>query len=199
MNKWPVFVAFKLILNAGNGIERATAITLVEKGARLAMIMRLSNKVAIVIGSGRGIGEAIIYLFIEEGAKVTLCDVDEKALKAVKSKVDEMNGTCLLAVGDITDRDFVGKMVDNTIKEFGTLDVMVNNAAITLDAILHKMTQTQWEEVMDVNLKGTFNCLQAAATHIRSKEKGTIINVSSTSRYGNVGQLDSATSKGALW
>ena len=160
--------------------------------------MRLDNKVAIVTGAGRGIGEAIIYRFIEEGAKVTLCDIDENALRAVTSKAGEMNGECLLAAGDIADRDFVGRMVDNTIEKFGTLDVVINNAAITRDAILHKMTQEQWEEVIDVNLKGTFNCLQAAATYMRAQGKGTIINVSSTSRYGNVGQLNYAASKGGV-
>jgi NAD(P)-dependent dehydrogenase (short-subunit alcohol dehydrogenase family) len=160
--------------------------------------MRLNNKVAIVTGAGRGIGEAVVYRFIEEGARVTLCDVDEPALKAVASKLDELNGACLLALGDIADRDFVGKMVDKTIKEFGTLDVMVNNAAITRDAILHKMTQEQWQDVMDVNLKGTFNCLQAAAIYMRGQGKGTIINVSSTSRFGNVGQLNYAASKGGV-
>lgn len=160
--------------------------------------MRLNKKVAIVTGAARGIGEAIVYRFVEEGARVTLCDMDKAALESVKTKVDEMNGACLLAVGDIADRTFVGQMVDNTIKEFGTLDVMVNNAAITRDAILHKMTQEQWEEVMNVNLKGTFNCLQAAAIYMRGQGKGTIINVSSTSRYGNVGQLNYAASKGGV-
>jgi len=160
--------------------------------------MKLKNKVAIVTGAARGIGEAIVYRFIEEGARITLCDVDQPALELVKTKVEKMNGACLLAAGDIVDRAFVGRMVDNTVKEFGTLDVMVNNAAITRDAILHKMTQEQWEEVMAVNLKGTFNCLQAAAIYMREQGKGTIINVSSTSRYGNVGQLNYAASKGGV-
>ncbi len=160
--------------------------------------MRLKNKVAIVTGAARGIGEAIVYRFIEEGARVTLCDVDQPALESVKEKVEKMNGACLLAAGDIADRVFVSQMVDNSVKEFGTLDVMVNNAAITRDAILHKMTQEQWEEVMTVNLKGTFNCLQAAAIYMREQGKGTIINVSSTSRYGNVGQLNYSASKGGV-
>ncbi len=160
--------------------------------------MRLKDKVAIVTGAARGIGEAIVYRFIEEGAKVTLNDVDTTALKGVESKVREMKGACLSAVGNIADRDFVSKMVDDTIKEFGTLDVMVNNAAITRDAILHKMTDEQWNEVMDVNLRGTFNCLQAAAIYMRGQGKGTIINVSSTSRFGNPGQLNYSASKGGV-
>lgn len=160
--------------------------------------MRLKDKVAIVTGAARGIGEAIVYRFIEEGARVTLCDVDEAALKKVEKKVNVMNGVCRIATGDIVNRDLVQKMVDETIKAFGTLDVMVNNAAITRDAILHKMTEEQWDQVIEVNLKGTFNCLQAAATYMRSQEKGTIINVSSTSRFGNVGQLNYSASKGGV-
>jgi NAD(P)-dependent dehydrogenase (short-subunit alcohol dehydrogenase family) len=160
--------------------------------------MRLKDKVAIVTGAARGIGEAIVYRFIEEGARVTLCDVDEAALKEVERKVNVMNGVCRIATGDIVNRDLVQKMVDETIKAFGTLDVMVNNAAITRDAILHKMTEEQWDQVIEVNLKGTFNCLQAAAIYMRSQGKGTIINVSSTSRFGNVGQLNYSASKGGV-
>ncbi|RLB27845.1 MAG: 3-oxoacyl-ACP reductase FabG [Deltaproteobacteria bacterium] len=160
--------------------------------------MKLKDKVAIVTGAARGIGEAIAYRFIEEGARVTLCDIDEQALKNVDLKVKEMGGESLLAVGNIVDRNFVQSMVDNTIRTFGDLDIMVNNAAITRDAILHKMSGQQWNEVIDVNLTGTFNCLQAAAIYMRGKGKGTIINVSSTSRFGNPGQLNYSASKGGV-
>lgn len=165
---------------------------------RRVIPMRLEEKVAIVTGAARGIGEAIAYRFVEEGAKVTLCDVDEVALRKVELKINDLGGASLSAVGNIVDRDFVQKMVDDTVKEFGTLHVMVNNAAITRDAILHKMTEEQWDQVMDVNLKGTFNCLQIAAIHLRKQEKGTIINISSTARFGNIGQLNYSASKGGV-
>ena len=160
--------------------------------------MRLKDKVAIVTGSGRGIGEAIVTRFIEEGAKVTLCDVDKNALKDVEAKLKDMGGECIIAVGDISDPVFVKNMVDETVKTFGDLDIMVNNAAITRDAILHKMSDEQWDQVITVNLKGSFNCLKNAAIHMRQQGKGTIINVSSTARYGNIGQLNYSTSKGGV-
>ena len=160
--------------------------------------MRLKDKVAIVTGAARGIGEAMILRFVEEGAKVTLCDIDEQALKEVASKVDDMNGKYFIAVGDISQKAFVESVVADTVETLGDLDIMVNNAAITRDAILHKMTEEQWEQVIDVNLKGSFICLQAAAIYMRQQGKGTIINVSSTSRYGNPGQLNYATSKGGV-
>lgn len=160
--------------------------------------MRLKDKVAIVTGAARGIGEAIVYRFVEEGAKVTLCDVDGEALSAVQANVREKGGVCLLSVGSIVDRDFVQTMVNRTVEQFGSLDVLVNNAAITRDAILHKMTEDQWDQVIAVNLKGSFNCLQAAAVHMRSRGRGSIINVSSTSRFGNAGQLNYSAAKGGI-
>lgn len=160
--------------------------------------MRLKGKVAIVTGAARGIGEAIVYRFVEEGAKVTLCDLDGAALRQVGEKVKRIEGACLLAQGDIVDRGLVQSMVNDTVRQFGDLDILVNNAAITRDAILHKMSEQQWDEVMDVNLKGSFNCLQAAAIHMRGRGKGSIINVSSTSRFGNPGQLNYAVSKGGI-
>ncbi len=160
--------------------------------------MRLKDKVAIVTGAARGIGEAIAYRFAEEGAKVMLCDLDASALHEVESAVRQRGGTCTSAPGDIVDRSFVQTMVDRTVGEFGTLDVLVNNAAITRDAILHKMTEDKWDQVIAVNLKGTFNCLQAAAAYMRGQGKGSIVNVSSTSRFGNPGQLNYSASKGGV-
>ena len=160
--------------------------------------MRIKDKIAIVTGSGRGIGEAIVTRFVKEGAKVVLCDVDESALKDVEGKLKEMGGECILAVGDVSDPVVVKNMVDETVKTFGDLDIMVNNAAITRDAILHKMSDEQWDQVMAVNLKGSFNCLKNAAVHMRQQGKGTIINISSTARYGNIGQLNYSASKGGV-
>ena len=160
--------------------------------------MRIKDKIAIVTGSGRGIGEAIVTRFVKEGAKVVLCDIDENALKDVEGKLKEMGGECILAVGDVSDPVVVKNMVDETVKTFGDLDIMVNNAAITRDAILHKMSDEQWDQVMAVNLKGSFNCLKNAAVHMRQQGKGTIINISSTARYGNIGQLNYSASKGGV-
>jgi 3-oxoacyl-[acyl-carrier protein] reductase len=160
--------------------------------------MRLEGKVAIVTGAAGGIGEAIANLFIREGAKVTLCDMNETGLRDVESKINKMNGTCQIAVGSVADREFVERMINDTVDEFGNLDVIVNNAAITRDAMLHKMSTEQWDEVMDVNLRGVFFCLQAAAMHMRARGKGTIINISSTARFGNPGQLNYSVAKGGV-
>lgn len=160
--------------------------------------MRLEGKAAIVTGAARGIGEAIADLFVREGASVTLCDMDKKSLENMEAKTGDMNGACLTAAGNVADREFVKRMVDDTVNKFGKLDIMVNNAAITRDAMLHKMSPDQWDEVMDVNLKGVFFCLQAAATHMRARGEGTIVNISSTARFGNPGQLNYSAAKGGV-
>ncbi len=160
--------------------------------------MRLKDKTAIVTGAARGIGEAIVYRYVEEGARVTLCDMNGDALHNVAAKVKEMGGSCMAAVGNIVDRAFVQKMVTDTVNQWGSLDILVNNAGITRDAILHKMEEQQWDDVIEVNLKGSFNCLQAAALQMRRQQSGSIINVSSTSRFGNPGQLNYSATKGGV-
>jgi NAD(P)-dependent dehydrogenase (short-subunit alcohol dehydrogenase family) len=161
--------------------------------------MRLKDKVAIVTGSGRGIGEGIVLRFAEEGAKIIVNDVNEADAKKVVDEIKAKGGQAVAVLGSVSDRATVQKMVDTAVKEFGTLDIIVNNAGITRDAILHKMTDDQWNAVIDVNLTGVFYGIQCAARYMREKGYGKIINISSTSALGNAGQLNySATKAGVI-
>lgn len=118
--------------------------------------MRVQDKVAIVTGSGRGIGEAVALRLAEGGAKVVLCDVTDD-INAVAEVISGMGRKVLAVKADVADRDRVQAMVDEAAKEFGQIDIVVNNAGINRDATIKNMTQGQWEAVINVNLKGAFN------------------------------------------
>ena len=160
--------------------------------------MRIRNKVAIVTGAGRGIGEAIALRFAEEGAKVVVNDVNEtsgnRTIEAIRSK----GGQAVSVIGSVTVRDIAQKIVDRAVKEFGTIDILVNNAGILHDASLHKMTDEQWDEVIEVNLKGVFLCTQCAARVMRERGYGKIINLSSVMWRGNPGQLNYSAAKAGI-
>ena len=161
--------------------------------------MRLKDKVAIVTGSGRSIGEGVAERFAEEGAKVIINDVNEADANAVVEKIKGMGGQAVAVIGSVASRDVVQSLVDTAIEEFGTVDIIVNNAGITRDVMLHKMTDEQWDQVIDVNLTGVFYGIQCAGRVMREKGYGKIINISSTSALGNAGQLNySATKAGVI-
>lgn len=161
--------------------------------------MRLKDKVAIVTGSGRGIGEGIALRFAEEGAKIVVNDVNEADALRTVEKIKNMGRQAVAIIGSVASREIAQKMVDTAISEFGTVDILVNNAGIIRDAMLHKMTDEQWDQVIEVNLKGVFLCTQCAARVMREKGYGKIINISSTSWRGNPGQLNySATKAGVI-
>lgn len=160
--------------------------------------MRLKDKVAIITGSGRGIGEGMVLRFAEEGAKIVVNDVNEADAQNVVGQVKAKGGQAVYVLGSVSDRATMQKMVDTAVKEFGTLDIIVNNAGITRDSILHKMTDDQWNSVIDVNLTGVFYGIQCAARVMREKGYGKIINISSTSALGNAGQLNYSASKAGV-
>ena len=161
--------------------------------------MRLKDKAAIVTGAGRGIGEGIALRFAEEGAKVIVNDVNEADVKKVVETIKGKGGQAVPVIGSVASRQVAQSMVDTAVKEFGGLHILVNNAGIIRDAMLHKMTDEQWDQVIEVNLKGVFLCTQCAARYMREKNYGKIVNVSSTSWRGNPGQLNySATKAGVV-
>jgi NAD(P)-dependent dehydrogenase (short-subunit alcohol dehydrogenase family) len=161
--------------------------------------MRLKDKVAIVTGSGRGIGESIALRFAAEGAKLIVNDVNESDASRTVETIKSKGGQAVAVIGSVASRQVAQKMVDTAVKEFGTVDILVNNAGIIRDAMLHKMTDEQWDQVIEVNLKGVFLCTQCAAQIMREKKYGKIINLSSSSWRGNPGQLNySATKAGVI-
>jgi NAD(P)-dependent dehydrogenase (short-subunit alcohol dehydrogenase family) len=161
--------------------------------------MRLKGKVAIVTGAGRGIGESIALRFAEEGAKLIVNDVNEADSNRTVETIKSKGGQAVAVTGSVASRQVAQKMVDTAVKEFGTVDILVNNAGIIRDAMLHKMTDEQWDQVIEVNLKGVFLCTQCAAQVMREKGYGKIINISSSSWRGNPGQLNySATKAGVI-
>ena len=158
--------------------------------------MRLKDKVAIVTGAAKGIGFATAKRFSEEGAKVMIADINPDAVKAA---VDLIPGSEAYVI-NVTDRASIEAAVDQIMQRHGRIDILINNAGITQDARLVKMTEAQFDTVIDVNLKGVFNCTQLVVPHMLEAGKGSVVNASSVvGIYGNFGQTNySATKFGVI-
>ncbi len=158
--------------------------------------MRLKNKVAIITGSARGIGQATALKFGAEGAKVVVCDLDRTAVDEVVAQITSSGGHAIGFTVNVTDKPSIAAMVKGVMDKFGRIDVLVNNAGIVDDAMFRKMTDEQFERVIDVNLKGTFNCARAVVDIMIAQGAGVILNASSVvGIYGNFGQTNYAASK----
>ena len=161
--------------------------------------MRLLNKVAIITGGSNGIGIAAVTRFIEEGAKVVIADIDEAQGKVMEAGLIEEGKDVYFVQVDVANRESVQNMVKAVIAKYGKIDILVNNAGITSDAVLTKMTEEQFDSVMNVNVKGVFNCTQAIVPVMVAVGGGRIINTASVSGvFGNIGQTNYAASKAAV-
>jgi len=159
---------------------------------------KFNGKVVVVTGGSRGIGKSTVEKFYEEGATVVILARSMKGAQDVAISLDHSGKRCVAFDCDVSDADCVKRTVSEIIKLFGKIDILVNNAGITQDAMVHKMTQEQWCKVIDVNLTGTFNMINAIVPYMREKKYGKIINISSSSAYGNVGQSNYAASKAGI-
>ena len=158
--------------------------------------MRLLDKVAIITGSARGIGEATAVKFAAEGAKVVVCDLDIASVEQVVGRIVAEGGKAIGFAVNVTKKPTIAAMVQGVMDRYGRIDVLVNNAGIVDDAMFRKMTDEQFERVIDINLKGTYNCARAVVDIMIAQNSGVILNASSVvGIYGNFGQTNYAASK----
>ena len=170
----------------------------------------LENKVAILTGSGRGIGAAAAKLFASEGAKVVVSDLDAAPAEETAAAIRNAGGTAIVVAGDVTSPEFPAQLVKSTLDAFGGLDIIVNNAGYTWDAVIQNMTDRQWYAILDVHVTAPFRILREASHYIRDAAKKEIaangyanprkvVNVSSVSGvYGNAGQANYSTAKAGI-
>jgi len=170
----------------------------------------LQGKIAIITGSGRGIGRAAAELFARNGARVVLSDLDPEPLEQAVGAISEAGGEALALQGDVTDRDFPDLLVKATLEKFRGIDIIVNNAGYTWDAVIHKMSDEQWEAILAVHLTAPFRIIRAASPFLRETarrekaERGEaharkVVNISSTSgTRGNAGQANYSSGKAGV-
>lgn len=162
--------------------------------------MILQGKVAIITGARQGIGEAVAMAMARAGADLALVSRSIGENDPVVTAVKETGRRVLAMQVDVSRRDQVEEMVGRTLETLGRVDVLFNNAGISKPAMLWKMTEEQWDEVLNVNLKGTFNCLQAAVKPMMEQKSGAVINVtSSAGLLGTVGQVNYTAAKGGVY
>lgn len=162
--------------------------------------MLLENKTAIVTGSAKGIGKGIATEFARQGATVVInyCGSKEAALKTVE-EIKAFGGKAISYQADISDYEMSKKMMDDIIKEYGAIDILVNNAGITRDNLILRMSESEFDDVIRTNLKGTFNCIKHVTKYMLKNKSGKIINISSISGVNGIaGQANYSASKAGI-
>lgn len=160
--------------------------------------MRLANKTAIITGGAAGIGLATAELFAKEGATVIIWDLTDNGDEVAKT-LSAQGYKVLFEKVSVTDKAAVQSATENVIKQFGRIDILINNAGITKDKTLLKMEQDDWDKVLAVNLTGVFNCTQAVAHHMKEQQYGRIVSASSNvGLRGNFGQTNYVATKSAI-
>jgi 3-oxoacyl-[acyl-carrier protein] reductase len=158
--------------------------------------MRLANKVSIITGAAQGIGQATALKFAAEGAKVVVCDMNQAGVDAVVNQIREAGGEAIGFAVDVTKPDTIAAAVNGTMNKYGRIDTLINNAGIVMDSTLKKMTEAQFDKVIDVNLKGVYNCTKAVVDIMLEQKSGTILITSSiVGLFGNFGQTNYAATK----
>jgi 3-oxoacyl-[acyl-carrier protein] reductase len=161
--------------------------------------MLLKDKVTIVTGGARGIGREIALLFAKEGSDIAIFDVNQEQLSQIEKDIEALGRKALSLAVNVTDSSQTEEAANKTLDKFGKIDILINNAGINRDALLIRMSQQDFDSVLNVNLKGTFNCCKAVCKIMMKQRAGRIVNIASIiGIMGNIGQVNYAASKAGI-
>jgi len=161
--------------------------------------MELAGQIAVITGSARGIGKTISMSLAEAGANIVISDLNVEAGKETVAEIEAMGREAIWVQADVSKSDQANQLIESTQEKFGRLDILVNNAGITRDNLLMRMSEDEWDSVIAVNLKGTYNCIKAATKIFMKQRAGRIINIASVvGQMGNAGQANYASSKAGV-
>jgi 3-oxoacyl-[acyl-carrier protein] reductase len=161
--------------------------------------LELSGKVALVTGGAQGIGKAIALILARNGADVVVSDINLEKAEETAKEIQSMGQRSLAIKSNVADLKDVESMVGTIVEKLGRIDILVNNAGITRDRLILRMTEEDWDAVLDVNLKGTFNCTKAAIRYMSKQKSGKIVSIASvTGEMGNPGQANYGASKAGV-
>jgi 3-oxoacyl-[acyl-carrier protein] reductase len=162
--------------------------------------MKLEGKTAVITGSGRGLGKSIALKLAQMGANIVLNDIESSdSIDQTADEFKKLGYNVVVTKGDVRNVDDVNKMFNTAVETFGSVDILVNNAGITRDTLMIKMSEKDWDDVLDINLKGAFLCTKSVARIMMKQRNGKIINISSVSGVmGNPGQVNYSSSKAGL-
>jgi 3-oxoacyl-[acyl-carrier protein] reductase len=161
--------------------------------------MDLEGKVALVTGGAQGIGKVTALLLASKGAHVAVSDINMEGAMHAAKEIEGLGRKGLALEGDVSSPADAERIVGETVEHLGGIDILVNNAGITRDRLLLRMTEEDWDAVLNVNLKGTFNCTKAAVRHMMKHKSGRIVNIASVvGEMGNAGQANYAASKAGI-
>ena len=161
--------------------------------------MELKTKVALITGAAQGIGKAVTLVLARHGADVVVADVNIEKAQETAREVEALGRAAMAVRVDVTHLEDVEKMVEAAMQRFGKIDILVNNAGIARDKLILRMTEEDWDTVLNVNLKGTFNCTKAVIKHMSKQRSGKVVNIASVvGMMGNPGQANYSASKAGV-
>lgn len=161
--------------------------------------MIFKDKISLITGGARGIGREIALAFAKEGSDIVICDVNPEALDAAKKEIEAIGRRAETFIVDVTNLSQVEEMINKTLDKFQKIDILINNAGITKDALIVRMSEQEFDSVIAVNLKGTFNCTKAVSKVMMKQRYGKIVSIASIiGIIGNAGQANYAASKAGI-